>query len=180
MSKRHRAARQNQPPDPFLFLANQLRTVAAALADLIDQDAAAGSIGATDAEDRRWTGLGATRPALEATLLPKQLLGLTIDQLRGTAACAAADGVLFSILSLLRPLVDATASAYFLLDPDIDTQERARRWANYRLESLVERLRMADSETPEALSIAARIDRLKERAIELRFACASATGFRGP
>lgn len=169
MSKRHREVRKAQEPDPFGELARQLRAYAGALAAHIDQDDAGDSFAAADAADRGWEGLGATRPALEATLLPKMLLSSAVDHLLGVAACAEAEGVVYAIVSLIRPIVDAVASAYFLLDPEISREERVRRWANYRIESLVESIRITQAADPERAAYRQRVERIKTRATNLGF-----------
>jgi hypothetical protein len=169
MSKRHREARKSEPPDPFVELARHLRGYAQSLAGHLEQEIAGTSLAAQDAADLGWAGLGATRPALEATLLPRMLLGSAADHLRGVAACAEAEDVVYAIVSLIRPIVDTVASAYFLLDPEISREERVRRWANYRIESLVESIRITEPAAPERTAFRERAELIKTRATNLGF-----------
>jgi hypothetical protein len=53
-----------------------------------------------------------------------------------------ADGVVMAGVSLIRPALETAGLAYYMLDPGINQQERARRWMNIELDAYVERLRL--------------------------------------
>ena len=132
-------------PNEFTVMSDQLRGFAKGVNDLIQRRPEPGSLAAADRVDLRWNGLGASRPSLEAALLPAIFLGSSADHVRGLAACLEAEGVLFSVISLIRPTLEATASAFYMLEPGTTPEERVRRWLNYRLSADVEMLRMVGS-----------------------------------
>lgn len=126
-------------------MSDQLRRFAKGVNDLIQRRPESGSIAVADRVGLRWNGLGASRPSLEAALLPAIFLGSSADHVRGLAARLEAEGVLSSIISLIRPTLEATASAFSMLEPGTTPEERVRRWLNYRLSADVEMLRMVGS-----------------------------------
>lgn len=133
------------PDAEFTAMSDQLRSFAKGVNDLIQRRPAPDSLAAADRVDLRWNGLGASRPSLETALLPAIFLGSSADHLRGLAACLEAEGVLFSIISLIRPTLEATANAFYMLEAGTTPDERVRRWLNYRLAADVEMLRMVSS-----------------------------------
>jgi hypothetical protein len=148
-------------------LSNALRAFADAVSRLVLTGRADGSPAAVDEADQSMRGFGATRPGLEASLTPLLLLVHATDHLRGMAAAVDADGVVLSVVSLLRPALESAGLAHYVLEPDIRTQERVRRWANVRLGSYVEQLRLIgpeDRRGEEALKLAHKIYWMRQHA----------------
>ncbi|MFF0265815.1 hypothetical protein [Kribbella sp. NPDC004536] len=75
---------------------------------------------------------------LQVTLKAARSLMLSADMMRGIAELVVVEKAVFSIIALIRPAIVAAARSSYLTDSTIDAAERVRRWANLRLESLVE------------------------------------------
>ena len=87
------------------------------------------------------------------------------DHLGGIGSLAVVNGSMRSILVLARTLLDVSAHAAYLLEPDIDDRERTRRTFNFLMDAIREEIADGDDSTE-----------LLERQAELR-AAAEADGF---
>ncbi len=127
-------------------MSRHLRRIAGGMGDLLPQDYGPRSPARAQYVSSTLAGLGATRPAREAVLLPPLLLGHSLDHLLGIAASLEADKVIYSAMSLARPALESAAMVFYLLGEDADERERIRRWANVEMNTLVERLRILGPE----------------------------------
>jgi len=123
--------------------AGHLRGVAQAYQLLLQLESAPGSMAQQESLGQKYAGFGASRPELEAGLLPLMLLGHTCDHAHALAAALEAPGAIISPLSLVRPSLESAAQAFYVLEAPA-VPERVRRWLNFRLQAAVEQLRMLD------------------------------------
>jgi len=133
----------SETPEPFRLMAGHLRGVAEAYQLLLQLESAPGSMAQQESLGQKYAGFGASRPELEAGLLPLMLLGHTCDHAHALAAALEAPGAIISPLSLVRPSLESAAQAFYVLEAPA-VPERVRRWLNFRLQAAVEQLRMLD------------------------------------
>lgn len=93
----------SETPEPFTLMAGHLRGVAEAYQLLLQLESAPGSLAQQESFGEKYAGFGASRPELEAGLLPLMLLGQTCDHAHALAATLEAPGAIISPLSLVRP-----------------------------------------------------------------------------
>ena len=138
--------RPGQGTNPLRPLAQDLKSILQVTFDLLEQEVGVGSEAERLLLSRDLLGGGVREPGREMIYLPQQLLNHTTDHLGGLIAAVNADGVVYAAITLLRPILESTATAYWLLEPAIDDRERLRRWMNLRLASLGETLRLVGPE----------------------------------
>ncbi|NMM88944.1 hypothetical protein B2J88_32130 [Rhodococcus sp. SRB_17] len=97
--------------------------------------------------ERRFVGEWSQMPVRNMQMEALGFLGRAEDHLRGCGHLVAAEGVVFSPVSLGRTVLTATATAFWMLDPDVDATERIRRSMNIKLRALDEQaMHAADSD----------------------------------
>lgn len=80
----------------------------------------------------------------EAQMLPFALLMVIEDHFYGLAATLLAKKTIIASVSLIRPILEASARCYYLIAPGIGFEERARRGLNIRLQQRVETLNIVN------------------------------------
>ncbi len=143
-------------PPEFVRMARHLTNLGYAAADLAEQGVVGGSPAAIEADTDTFAGAWGSHPIREAYLLGGLLLAHAADHIRAVGSLLCTEGVLFSVLTLIRPTLEATAQARYLLAPDIDSRERVRRGQNMRLKGYSEALNIlidADEASKQQLRI---------------------------
>jgi hypothetical protein len=121
---------------------------------------------------RGMLGPGVREPGRECAYLPRMLLGHTADHLGALVAALDADKVVMAPVTLLRPILESAATAFWLMNPAVDDRERLRRWMNLRLASFAEMIRMAGDDGPRhpnAWNIGSRVYWLLQHGKRLGF-----------
>lgn len=134
--------------DSFAALATHLDALAETVTDHISQGHTwlPDSPAALEVEHEPHTGWWGERPALNAALAPTALLLHAEDHLRALAAAVRAPQVVLATLSLIRPCLESTSLAYYLLE-DVPPLERIRRVLNMELRAKVEGATMMRAST---------------------------------
>lgn len=94
--------------------------------------------------ERRFIGEWSQMPVRNLHSQAIGYLGRAEDHLRGCGYLIAAEGTVFSPVSLGRTVLTATATTFWMLAPGIDTTERIRRSMNVNLSALDEQLKHAE------------------------------------
>jgi hypothetical protein len=164
--------------DPFEETSQLLTMAADAIRSYLEQEPPAwrnDSPAAAEAESLDWAGAWGERPLFDVLHEPLSLLAHASDHLRGMAVTTAADRVVISTVSLVRPILESTGTAYYILDSAISPRERLRRGMNLRVESMQEQLNMlnasdADEEVRQAAEdLRVRLHRIEVSAREQGF-----------
>ena len=129
------------------------------------------SLAAREARHRSFDGAWG-RGTFELLHDPGPRITVVTDHLRAIGAVSDAPGTVLSIATLIRPVLEALGTLWWLYDPEIDTRERVRRRYNVRLASLVEQWNIAAAlgDAPR-MEVEAMIDHVEESAttVGLRF-----------
>jgi hypothetical protein len=135
------------PSAPFTLLARRLDDLTRPLEKVARGDPtwAGHSQAAAEIAADSFAGAWSSRPVQESLLLAHGALIHATDHMRAISVTIRTDGIVVAPLTLLRPVLEAIAHAYYLSDPGITSRERVRRGMNAMLESYVEQLNLATS-----------------------------------
>jgi hypothetical protein len=134
-------------PPEFATLATDVRVVVNVLNDYLrdgDVDVEGSLAEAEHAQEREFADDQITDPVVHIQVRAHHSLVAALDHLGGVAACIEAENVALATMSLLRPIVVAAGTAYYMFDPSISVRERMRRGWNLELESVREQLNSLD------------------------------------
>jgi hypothetical protein len=96
------------------------------------------------AEEVRFANSTSPHPVKHALLTGTAALGMATDHLTAIAAAMRTERTVFAAMSLVRPVLSASGSAYYLLDASLSTRERLRRSWSMHATAFAEQLAMSD------------------------------------
>lgn len=133
--------------ETFHALAEPLRRVVRALHGTGQHDSkpCLGSPAHIQDQDQTMRGAWGDRPAHDANIHAHQLCIAASDHLMAMAELLESDEVgAFSLYTVARGVLEASARAWYLIDPDANTSERVRRYMNEELWAINESRRFLD------------------------------------
>ncbi len=139
--------------------ANELDRVADALRAVVEASPvwAKGSIAAAQiAEESQFAGASSRYPVKHALLTGTVALGMATDHLTALAGIMRTERTVFAERSIVRPILSASGSAFYLLDSTLDTRERLRRSWSMHVAAFTEQLAMSRAPNDEIEKIAIR------------------------
>lgn len=155
--------------DAFGQAAEHLRALADVMAAYPHFKSPAKSLAGREARDQTYDGAWG-RGTFELLHDPAPRITVVTDHLRAIAAVTDAPGTVLSIATLVRPVLEALGTLWWLYEPEIETRERVRRRFNVRLASLVEQWNIA-STLPDAarVEVEAHLNDIEKTATALGF-----------
>jgi hypothetical protein len=100
------------------------------------------------AEESQYANGTSPNPVKHALLTGTAALGMATDHLTAVAAAMRTERTVFAAMSLVRPVLSASGSAYYLLDASLSTRERLRRSWSMHAAAFTEQLALSDPGDP--------------------------------